>query len=170
MIPDMAGLPRKLLLPGQYCVTDQAVILETLVGSCVAVCIYNRRQPLCAMNHFLLDRPPDGGSGDVGRYGSTSTERILRMLLERDSQVGHYEVMIFGGAAVLDSKQDRFDIGRQNLEAAMEVLTQYRMRIVRAETCGNRGRRIYFDTQANTVECRFCGDIPRKRQPVAAGA
>ncbi len=166
----MASLPRKLLLPGHYCVTDQAMVLETLVGSCVAVCIFNRKQPLCAMNHFILDRPPEGGSGDVGRYGSTSTERIIRMLLERDSQIGHYEVMIFGGAAVLDSGQDRFDIGRQNLEAAMEVLAQYRLRIVRAETCGNRGRRIYFDTQTHTVDCRFCGDIPHKRRAVAAEA
>jgi chemotaxis protein CheD len=166
----MAGLPRKLLLPGQYCVTDQAVVLETLVGSCVAVCIYNRKQPLCAMNHFLLDRPPAGCVEDVGRYGTTSTERVIRMLLERDSQVGHYEAMVFGGAAVLDSGQDRFDVGRGNLEAAMEVLTRYRVRVVRAETCGTRGRRIYFDTQTNTVACRFCGDIPRKRRPVTAEA
>ena len=146
------------------------MILETLVGSCVAVCIYNRRQPLCAMNHFVLDRPPAGGTEDFGRYGTTSTERIIRILLERDLQVSHYEAMVFGGAGVLESGQDRFDVGRRNLEAAMEVLTRYRLRIVRAETCGSRGRRIYFDTQTNTVECRFCGDIPRKRRPVAAEA
>ncbi|NLH16969.1 MAG: chemotaxis protein CheD [Phycisphaerae bacterium] len=159
-------MARKLLLPGQYCVTDQAMILETLVGSCVAVCMYNRKQPLCAMNHFVLDRPPEGDLEDVGRYGTTSTERIIQMALDRDSLIGHYEAMVFGGASVLETGQDRFDVGRRNLEAAMEILAQYRLRIVRAETCGSRGRRIQFDTQTHSVDCRFCGDIPRKQRPL----
>ncbi len=79
--------------------------------------------------------------------------------------IGYYEAMVFGGACVLESEQDEFGIGRRNLEAAMEILTRYRLRIVRAETCGYRGRRIQFDTQTHTVDCRFCGDIPRKKRP-----
>ncbi len=160
----MQKIPRKLLLPGQYCVTDQSMILETLVGSCVAVCIYNRRQRLCAMNHFVLDRPAGDSIDDIGRYGTTSTDRVIRELLSRDEQVGHYEAMIFGGAAILGTVQGNFDIGKRNLEAAMEIINQYRLRIVLAETCGTRGRRIRFNTEDHTVECRFSGDIPGRKR------
>ena len=160
----MAKQARKLLLPGQYYITDSPMILETIVGSCVAVCLYNRRSRASAMNHFLIARPDNPNDADIGRYGSTSTEYIIKRLFANDSVKEHYLGQIFGGAAVLSTSSQGSDVGKKNLAAALEVLSAYRIEIIRSETCGVRGRRIKFDTATNIVDCRFTGDISRKKK------
>ena len=159
---------RKLLLPGQYYVTDSPMILETIVGSCVAVCLFNRKNSFAAMNHFLLDAPSNPHEMDIGRYGTTSTEYILNKLFAMDPHPTHYQGQIFGGAAVLkNSAAD--DVGERNIAIAMEILAARHIKVIHSEIGGSRGRRIKFNTVSNTVDCRFTGDIPRKNKTQASG-
>ena len=162
----MAKIRKKFLQSGQYYIATSPMILETLVGSCVAVCIYNRKNGSAAMNHFLLGRPERANNGDIGTFGTTSTEYIISRLLKEDPVVSHYRAQVFGGAAVLKNLQKTSDIGADNLAGAMEVLKRYHIRTQVSQTGGNRGRRICFDTDTNEITCRFTGDIPRKKKPV----
>ncbi len=158
---------RKLLLPGQYYVTDLPMILETIVGSCVAVCLFNRKNSFSAMNHFILDASPNPYEIDIGRYGTTATEYILNKLFTMDPHPTHYQAQVFGGAAVFkNSSAD--DVGEKNIAVAMEILAARHIKVIHTEIAGNRGRRIKFDTVSNTVDCRFTGDIPRKYSPKPA--
>lgn len=161
----MAVLTRRFLKSGQYYVTDSAMVLETLVGSCVAVCVYNVKNRICGMNHFLLDRPGEHSGNDTGRFGSTSTEYILKRLLSLDPDVSHWRGQVFGGAAVINQAGPGMDVGANNIAAALEVLGRYRIRIVRQETGGGRGRKVEFNTETHTIEWRYSGDIPRKKKP-----
>ena len=43
---------REFLLPGEFCIATGPAILDTLVGSCVSVCLYNYKNGVAAMNHF----------------------------------------------------------------------------------------------------------------------
>jgi len=61
----------KFLKPGEFHVTSKPLILETLVGSCVCVCLYNVKNGWAAMNHFLRDRPGGESSVNVGEFGIT---------------------------------------------------------------------------------------------------
>lgn len=56
------------LLPADYVVTDRPVALVTLLGSCVAACLYDPALALGGMNHFML---PGGAGNDAicARYG-----------------------------------------------------------------------------------------------------
>jgi chemotaxis protein CheD len=166
----MLKLPRKLILPGKYYVTAGQMVLETLVGSCVAICIHNRKNHFSAMNHFLLSYHPNPPASEVGRYGNSATDYIIRALFKNDPTASHYDAQIFGGAAVFSKNQDSADVGRNNIEIALEMLDDYRIRVIRKEIGGTRGRRIKFDTMKNFVECRFTGDIPRKKAASARAA
>jgi len=161
----MPKLPRKLLLPGQYYITNANMILETLLGSCVAVCIYNTKNGFTAMNHFMNDKPADPNDLDTGRYGTTSTEYIIKKLLDIDPDVNHYKAELYGGAAVIKT-QNSADIGKKNLRVAIFMLQAYGIRIVKKEIAGTRGRRINFDTTNNSIKWRYTGDIPRKYPPM----
>jgi chemotaxis protein CheD len=153
---------RRFLKPGDYYVTKNPMILETLVGSCVSVCLYNRRNGGAAMNHFLRDQPQGQEAARIGEFASTSTERIIARLMSTDAEPGHYRAMIFGGAAVVKMTGGESDIGKNNVDVALGVLAKARIRVIRKEVGGNRGRRIKFNTETGTVETRFAGDIPRK--------
>ena len=53
-------LPAMRILPGEYFVTSQDMLIVTLLGSCVAACIRDRETGMVGMNHFMLpsDRAP----------------------------------------------------------------------------------------------------------------
>jgi chemotaxis protein CheD len=155
-------MDRIFLLPGEYRISRGPEVIETLVGSCVSVCLYNTRSGRAAMNHFLRDRPGESSAEDVGHFGSTATEAIIRILFQQDPAAGHYAAQIFGGAAVVKTKTPGEAIGQKNIEGAREVLAAHRIRIIREEVGGTRGRRIRFDTSDNTVFCRFAGQVGKK--------
>ncbi len=156
---------RVFLLPGKFRICKGPELVETLVGSCVTVCLYNRKTGHAAMNHFLQSRPILQSDSDIGRYGLTATGHIVEALLRNDPAPSHYDAYIFGGAAVLKSASAMAHIGQDNIAIARQVLNQYRIRIVHEEVGGDRGRRVKFDTATNTTSCRFAGDVRKKKPP-----
>lgn len=156
---------RKFLRPGEFYTTRRPVLLETLVGSCVTVCLYNVKAGSGAMNHFLRHRPGSTSHVDVGQFGTTATRHIVNAVLRIDDNPRHYHAGVFGGASVLKVGRDEGGIGQANIEAALEILRAARLPVVRQEVGGTRGRRVKFNTQTGEIECRFAGDIPRKKHP-----
>lgn len=150
------------LLPGEYRISEQQEIVETLVGSCVCVCLYNTKTGQAAMNHFLLDSPAGEIDRDIGKYGSTATEYIIKALIKFDPIQGHYRGQIFGGAAVIKTSSNEYNIGQKNIDIVRKILTAHRIRIIREEIGGTRGRRVRFDTSTNEVFCRFAGQVGKK--------
>lgn len=155
---------RESLLPRDFYIATEPAILETLVGSCVAVCLYNYKIGCAAMNHFLRDRPVGDCAVDIGEFGSTSTMHIISELLAIDSVTRHYRAMVFGGAAVVRTTGGESDIGRKNVEVALEVLADARIRVTEKQVLGTRGRRVTFNTEDGTVKWRFAGDLGGKRR------
>ena len=65
------------ILPGEFYVTCEDEVIDTVLGSCVAACIRNPRLGIGGMNHFMLPRPSGTGNdtwekvaGRATRYGS----------------------------------------------------------------------------------------------------
>ncbi len=164
----MTTIQRKFLRPGEFYAAKRSVLAETLVGSCVTVCLYNVKGNFGAMNHFLRDRPHREPATDVGQYGTTATQHIIRQVLRIDSEPRHYKAFIFGGAAVIRGGHSQGDIGQANVAAALEVLRAAGIRVTRQEVGGARGRRVKFNTQTGEIDCRFAGDIPRKNRAAPA--
>jgi chemotaxis protein CheD len=164
----MATMLRKFLRPGEFCSARRPMMAETLVGSCVTVCLFNAKAGFGAMNHFLRDRPRSESGANIGQFGTTATRHIVSAALRFDADPRHYRASIFGGAAVLKVGAAEGGIGQANVEAALEVLQAAGIRVVHKEVGGTRGRRVKFNTQTGEIECRFAGDIPRKTRPPQA--
>ena len=50
------------VLPGEFFVFDEDILIMTTLGSCIAACLWDRDKKIGGMNHFML---PDGGGGAV---------------------------------------------------------------------------------------------------------
>ena len=61
-----AGIPTARILPGEFYVTREDEVIDTVLGSCVAACIRNPRLGIGGMNHFMLPRPSGSGSDTLG--------------------------------------------------------------------------------------------------------
>jgi chemotaxis protein CheD len=110
------------VLPGEFYVSTQEEMISTVLGSCVAACIRDRRRRIGGMNHFMLPEPMgevsgerDGWSATVGRatrYGTDAMEQLINAILKAGGQRDDLEVKIFGGGRVLSQMTD---IGQRNI-------------------------------------------------------
>ena len=94
------------VLPGEYLVTGNDVMLVTVLGSCVSACIRDPLAGVGGMNHFMLpDADPEGRASSWGtesaRYGGYAMEMLINDLLKRGASRSRLEVKVFGGGAVL---------------------------------------------------------------------
>jgi chemotaxis protein CheD len=92
------------VLPGEYVVTGNDVMLVTVLGSCVSACIRDPLAGVGGMNHFMLpDAEPEGSrwGTESARYGGYAMEVLINDLLKRGASRSRLEVKVFGGGAVL---------------------------------------------------------------------
>ena len=130
---DQSGHVVAKLLPGDYYVTCEEEVLDTVLGSCVSACIRNPRLRIGGMNHFMLPRPSGQGSdtwdsiaGRATRYGSASMETLINRILSAGGTRSELEVKIFGGGRVLSSLSD---IGQHNVIFVRDYLKQEGLRV-----------------------------------------
>lgn len=93
------------VLPGEYLVTGNDVMLVTVLGSCVSACIRDPLAGVGGMNHFMLpDAEPDlrsSWANESARYGSYAMEMLINDLLKGGASRSRLEVKVFGGGSVL---------------------------------------------------------------------
>jgi two-component system, chemotaxis family, protein-glutamate methylesterase/glutaminase len=160
---------RIFLLPGEMAVKKQPFELATLLGSCVAVCLFNTQGRFGGMNHFLLPHGSDEVS-DPGKYGYPSTERLLDLMLRADANARHLQAKIYGGGAVVGHLAAGTAIGEKNILAAHTVLGAHDIPIVDKDIGGSHGRKIFFKNWTGEVEVRqiqksqFAQDLEAKSQ------
>ena len=88
------------ILPGEYFVSEEGIVIMTVLGSCIAACIWDSQRRIGGMNHFML---PDngGGASDSGRYGSFAMELLINEMLKMGASRMTLEAKVFGGGAVI---------------------------------------------------------------------
>ncbi|HET6786331.1 MAG TPA: chemoreceptor glutamine deamidase CheD, partial [Aquabacterium sp.] len=108
------------ILPGEYFVFDEDLLIMTTLGSCIATCLWDRQAKIGGMNHFML--PDNGGGGnDSGRYGSYAMELLINELLKMGATRATLEAKVFGGGAVL-SGMTSLNVGERNTDFVLDYL------------------------------------------------
>jgi len=122
-------------------------IVTTVLGSCVAVCLYDNSIGIGGMNHFLL---PEGQSGDLDDvvFGLHAMELLINEMLKQGADKRRMEAKLFGGAQMIGGLSD---IGERNVAFAREFLSDERFPVVAESVGGNMGRRIRFVPTTGSV-------------------
>ena len=129
------------LHPGQILVASHAALVSTILGSCVAVCLWDPVARVGGLNHFLL--PLGRGS----RYGNEAMSMLIDAMVARGALVDFMIAKVFGGACVIEGfTGPRKAIGVQNIEAAMRSLDAHSIPVRVDQTGGRRGRKVLFNT------------------------
>lgn len=136
------------LAPGEFFVSGDDMVINTVLGSCVAVAFYDPQLNIGGLNHFMLAeskvaKPKDGDLFKVERYGLYAMEAVLNEMMKSGSRKSRIQAKIFGGSRVLDSAS-HMDIGADNISFAEKYLAAEGIPVINQDTGGNRARRIYF--------------------------
>jgi chemotaxis protein CheD len=139
-----AGQERKIhVIQGEYHVTDDpSVVLQTILGSCVAACMRDPVACVGGMNHFLLPGS-DGAKGslEAERYGVHLMELLLNGILKKGGRRERIETKLFGGARTVDGLSD---IGARNGQFAERFLKTEGINYIGGSLGGDQGRRVQF--------------------------
>lgn len=128
---------------GQIHVASEPTRITTILGSCVAICIWDPLTGVGGMNHYLLPANP-AAAERTARFADTATAELLAALLAAGASLTRVRAKIFGGASVL-----AFTCGalpEKNIHAAREQLARWDIPIVGEDVGGFHGRKIVFQT------------------------
>lgn len=128
------------VLPGEYYVTADELVVMTVLGSCIAACIWDPRVRVGGMNHFML---PEGGSDSGGRYGSYAMELLINELMKQGARRETMQAKVFGGGAVMSSFTT-MNVGERNTKFVLDYLQTERIAVVSKDVLDIHPRKVCF--------------------------
>lgn len=129
------------VVQGEFAVVaEPGVVLTTILGSCVATCLWDSVAGVGGMNHFLLPGDVDSGSDSL-KYGVNAMELLVNGLLQRGALRSRIQGKLFGGAHVI---RNLSDIGAKNAEFALKFLQMEAIPCVGQSLGGDQARRVRF--------------------------
>lgn len=136
------------LQPGYIYAPQAPMAISTVLGSCVSVCLFDRKQHRGGMNHFRfpLIRDPQKATAD---YGNVATLALIAMIVDSGSRAKDLVAQIVGGGHNPEVAGE--DIGARNVAMARKVLGRRNIRVVSEDTGGARGRKVVFNTANNEL-------------------
>jgi len=139
------------LYPSSLFVSKEPYVVKTILGSCVAICIWDKRLKIGGMNHYML---PNWNGNDLAspKYGNIAIDKLINKLLSLGSKKEDLIAKVFGGGDMLEGKQaNSYLIGERNIRVARILLEERDIPVVASSTGGKRGRKILFFTDSGEV-------------------
>jgi chemotaxis protein CheD len=153
------------LLPGELIVTKESMKISTILGSCVSVCLFDAVNRVAGMNHYLL---PVYNKQDqnIFRFGDTSLDYMLRNMLKSGAKKMYINARVYGGSAMFGETHNTFNVGRKNIDMALNFLKQNEIDLKSTELGGNLGRKIVFDTSTGIISGNYLKSSADRTPPV----
>jgi len=140
------------LYPATLFVSTDPVKIHTLLGSCIAVCLYDPILKCGGMNHYMV--PFWNGEGlESPRYGNIAIEMLIERMEAMGSQHRNMIAKVFGGGSVIGDTV--INIGDRNIQVAETILKKMNVRIVAFSVGGDLGRKIVFNTLTGELFMRY---------------
>ncbi|NJM32278.1 MAG: chemotaxis protein CheD [Limnobacter sp.] len=158
---------KQLVMPGECYASWQPAEISTLLGSCVAACLYDKRLNIGGMNHFMLPDSPEPVRAELAAsaqpamphsltssapfcYGLAAMQKLIEDLMQMGAKREHLVAKVFGGANMTDCNT-LAHIGKRNCEFVMRFLQQEGIRLCAADLGGVTSRRVRFYTDTGAV-------------------
>jgi len=142
------------IYPGKLFASKAPYFLNTILGSCVAVCLFDDVKKIGGMNHFML--PLWNGEGLASpKYGNVAIELLIDKMLKLGCKKRNIKAKIFGGANVIKTEYDLYNIGQRNIQLAEDILEQEQIKIIARSVGGDRGRKILMDTESFQIRQKY---------------
>jgi chemotaxis protein CheD len=155
------------IVQGEHAVVaEPGVVIATLLGSCVAVCLQDPVARIGGMNHFLLSEP--GGEEvvrpqDQQRYGVHAMELLINAMMGRGAARQRLRAHLYGGANIIAGLGG---IGSSNAAFARKFMADEGIAVGRSELEGTRARKVEFMPFEGRVRSTLIESAPPLRKPI----
>ncbi len=141
--------------PGEWA-CEPARPISTLLGSCVAVCLYDTGLPIAGMNHFMLPQMSKNraNADDILLAGDACMEALLNALLARGASRHRIKAKAFGGGTIIETAGQSLSIGKRNADFTREWLDRENIPLIAADLLGPWSRKVLLVPKTGDAFCR----------------
>ena len=137
---------RHYLIPGKIFVAAQPFAITTIVGSGIALCLWDSERGIGGANHFMLPQGPEDGE-NATRYANIANPALLKRMLTLGAEPRTLEARIFGGSLPnVNFGNEKDHLGDVNVKTVTHFLKMNDIRLVQSDIGGTRGRKLIFQT------------------------
>lgn len=146
------------LYPSTIYIKNKPTIIKTVLGSCVAICLWDKVNNFGGMNHYML--PFWNGKGLASpKYGNIAINKLIENMIALGSKRNSIIAKVFGGGEVIETDIANFKIGERNIIIAAEILKDEKITVIAQSTGGKLGRKIEFNTYNGQVLMKYIKKI-----------
>ena len=142
-------MEKKFISEGEIYVSEVPLQVITILGSCIAICMWDKKNKIGGMNHYLLPGKKEENMENTNR-GNAAIPALVNLMIEKGGRKANMEAKIFGGCQSLYSNVN-YEVGKKNIEMAVKILNELNIPIVAGDTGGKYGRKIIFNTGTGKV-------------------
>jgi chemotaxis protein CheD len=139
------------ILPGEFFVSQEPMVIYTVLGSCISACIRDPVVGVGGMNHFMLPEPKEMGRdswGELTRYGSYAMESLINEIIKRGGLKSRLEVKLFGAGKIYEGN---IDVGANNAKWVIGYLKSEGLTTAKTDLGDVFPRKIYYFTDSGRV-------------------
>ncbi|QJD96531.1 chemotaxis protein CheD [Mucilaginibacter robiniae] len=149
----MTELKKIYLLPGSVFIDELPHVIEMVLGSCIAVALWDVVLQYGSINHYML--PEWSGEGNpTYKYGSVAIPYLINKMLTLGSKRTNLQAKVFGGS-VLHTTSGIFNVGQRNTQFAFNLLQQEHIPVVNQDVGGTQSRKVIFNSASGEVFVRM---------------
>ena len=141
---------------GQLAVGQATGGLRTLLGSCIGLCLYDRKLKLGGLAHIVLPKG-DPNPNLPGKFADSAVPLLLQRLQALAGREPLKLVAKIAGGANMFGTNGVATVGEQNIAAIESILHERRIIIVGRHLGGEQGRRMALDLATGQVAIEVVG-------------
>ena len=134
-----------------------ALVLDTVLGSCIAACLYDPVEGIGGMNHFMLPEGADPDNPTSARYGVNAMELLISEVMKLGGQRRRFQAKIFGGGHVLKIRESLDGVPQRNIDFVRGFLETEQIPVIKEDVGGYQPRRVLFHTNTGKVFLKYLG-------------
>ena len=128
--------------PGEYYATRADEVISTVLGSCIAVVLLDRKTSLSGMNHFMLPEAKRSEDFENAKYGVNAMELLINDMIKKGSRKKNFVAKVFGGGHVLKGDVLSDKLPQKNIMFALTFLKDEKIPLESKDTGGDNGRKV----------------------------
>lgn len=138
-------------------------LMTTGIGSCVAVCLYDRMSKIGGLAHIMLPCNTMQDMNMCGKYADTGLEALIRLMSQNGAAKSGLTAKIVGGASILTpARQAAITVGKDNIDRVKSNLASRNINITAEDIGGSLGRSVVFYTETGIVEITILTKPPTR--------
>ncbi len=149
---DVKRFERVYMIPGSICLNCNPSLLCAVVGSGIAVTLFDRKLLQGGMCYFFLPEVPSNCRPSTC-FAEPSIMKLLTLLRKKGSSKENLEASLFGGAENPDASNFTPRLAETNCRKARELLFSNGIQLDISDSGGKRGRKVIFNSYTGETIC-----------------